>query len=591
MKRSEVKEEYKWKTEDMFPTDEAFEKAFADAEKMINFSRFAGKLGDSESLLGFFKADDEFGILFDRLAVYASMKHDEDSALSKYAAYDAKIMSMYSKYATEISFFEPELAEQDEGYLKSLLSDKRFADYDYLLKKIIRNKPHTLSEKEERLIGMSNEIFNNFYESFSMIDNLEVPLPEIDFEGKKTKLTHGVYGLIMDGGSREERKEAYEKYYAAYGSLINTITSIYSGNVKKDVFLSKVYKFGSCLEMALFSEDVDRAVYDNLLKTVNESLPEMHRYVADRKKILGYDKLYFYDMYTPLVEDAEFKLSYDDAYAYVIKGLAPLGKEYQALLKRGYDERWIDVEETDGKRSGAYSNGCYGVHPYVLLNYQPNLNNVFTIAHEMGHSLHSHFSNNSQPFAKASYKIFVAEVASTVNEVLLLKFMLKDAKDEKLKKYILNYYLDMIRGTLFRQTMFSEFEYEAHSMVERDEPLTREGLCSLYADIGKKYYGDAIEHDYNISCEWARIPHFYRAFYVYKYATGIISAINIAHRILTEGQDAVKDYFKFLSGGCSTDPVSLLKLAGVDLSTDKPFRFAMQEFENALKEFERMMKV
>lgn len=591
MKRSEVKEEYKWKTEDMFPTDEAFEKAFADAEKMINFSRFAGKLGDSESLLGFFKADDEFGILFDRLAVYASMKHDEDSALSKYAAYDAKIMSMYSKYATEISFFEPELAEQDEGYLKSLLSDKRFADYDYLLKKIIRNKPHTLSEKEERLIGMSNEIFNNFYESFSMIDNLEVPLPEIDFEGKKTKLTHGVYGLIMDGGSREERKEAYEKYYAAYGSLINTITSIYSGNVKKDVFLSKVYKFGSCLEMALFSEDVDRAVYDNLLKTVNESLPEMHRYVADRKKILGYDKLYFYDMYTPLVEDAEFKLSYDDAYAYVIKGLAPLGKEYQALLKRGYDERWIDVEETDGKRSGAYSNGCYDVHPYVLLNYQPNLNNVFTIAHEMGHSLHSHFSNNSQPFAKASYKIFVAEVASTVNEVLLLKFMLKDAKDENLKKYILNYYLDMIRGTLFRQTMFSEFEYEAHSMVERDEPLTREGLCSLYADIGKKYYGDAIEHDYNISCEWARIPHFYRAFYVYKYATGIISAINIAHRILTEGQDAVKDYFKFLSGGCSTDPVSLLKLAGVDLSTDKPFRFAMQEFENALKEFERMMKV
>lgn len=591
MKRSEVKEEYKWKTEDMFPTDEAFEKAFADAEKMINFSRFAGKLGDSESLLGFFKADDEFGILFDRLAVYASMKHDEDSALSKYAAYDAKIMSMYSKYATEISFFEPELAEQDEGYLKSLLSDKRFADYDYLLKKIIRNKPHTLSEKEERLIGMSNEIFNNFYESFSMIDNLEVPLPEIDFEGKKTKLTHGVYGLIMDGGSREERKEAYEKYYAAYGSLINTITSIYSGNVKKDVFLSKVYKFGSCLEMALFSEDVDRAVYDNLLKTVNESLPEMHRYVADRKKILGYDKLYFYDMYTPLVEDAEFKLSYDDAYAYVIKGLAPLGKEYQALLKRGYEERWIDVEETDGKRSGAYSNGCYDVHPYVLLNYQPNLNNVFTIAHEMGHSLHSHFSNNSQPFAKASYKIFVAEVASTVNEVLLLKFMLKDAKDEKLKKYILNYYLDMIRGTLFRQTMFSEFEYEAHSMVERDEPLTREGLCSLYADIGKKYYGDAIEHDYNISCEWARIPHFYRAFYVYKYATGIISAINIAHRILTEGQRAVKDYFKFLSGGCSTDPVSLLKLAGVDLSTDKPFRFAMQEFENALKEFERMMKV
>ncbi len=353
MKRNEVKEEYKWKVEDLFPTDEDFEKAYADAEKMINFSRFSGKLSDSGVLLEFFKADDKFGMLFDRIAVYASMKHDEDSAVSKYSAYDSKIMAMYSKYATEISFVEPELAEQDENYLKSLLTDKRFEDYEYVLRKIIRNKAHTLSEKEERLIGMSNEIFNNFYESFSMIDNLEVPLPEIDFEGKKTKLSHGVYGLIMDGGKREERKEAYEKYYSAYNSLINTITSIYSGNVKKDVFLSKAYKFGSCLEMALFSEDVDRAVYDNLLKTVDENLPKMHRYVADRKKILGYDKLYFYDMYTPLVADTEFKMNYDEAYAYVIKGLAPLGKEYQALLKKGYDERWLDVEETDGKRSGA----------------------------------------------------------------------------------------------------------------------------------------------------------------------------------------------------------------------------------------------
>lgn len=591
MKRNEVKEEYKWKVEDLFPTDEDFEKAYADAEKMIDFSRFSGKLSDSGVLLEFFKADDKFGMLFDRIAVYASMKHDEDSAVSKYSAYDSKIMAMYSKYATEISFVEPELAEQDENYLKSLLTDKRFEDYEYVLRKLIRNKAHTLSEKEERLIGMSNEIFNNFYESFSMIDNLEVPLPEIDFEGKKTKLSHGVYGLIMDGGKREERKEAYEKYYSAYNSLINTITSIYSGNVKKDVFLSKAYKFGSCLEMALFSEDVDRAVYDNLLKTVDENLPKMHRYVADRKKILGYDKLYFYDMYTPLVADTEFKMNYDEAYAYVIKGLAPLGKEYQALLKKGYDERWLDVEETDGKRSGAYSNSCYDVHPYVLLNYQPNLDNVFTVAHEMGHSLHSYFSNGAQPYAKASYKIFVAEVASTVNEVLLLKYMLKDAKDEKLKKYLLNFYLDMMRGTLFRQTMFAEFEYEAHAMAERGEPLTKEGLCELYAGIGKRYYGDAIEHDYNISCEWARIPHFYRAFYVYKYATGIISAINIAHGILTEGEPAVKNYFRFLSGGCSTDPVSLLKLAGVDLSTEKPFRYAMQEFENTLKEFEQLMKV
>ena len=309
------------------------------------------------------------------------------------------------------------------------------------------------------------------------------------------------------------------------------------------------------------------------------------------KKILGYDKLYFYDIYAPLVKGVEVNYSYDEAYKLVIEGLAPLGKEYQQLLKRGYDERWIDVEETEGKRGGAYSTGCYGVHPYVLLNYQPTLNEVFTIAHEMGHSIHTWFSQNNQPFSKSQYKIFVAEVASTVNETLLLKYMLKNAEDVNLKKYLLNYYLDSIRATLHRQTMFAEFEDAAHNMAERDEPLTKEALCGIYAEIGKKYYGEDIEHDYNISCEWTRIPHFYRAFYVYKYATGITAAINIAKRILTEGEPAVKEYFNFLSGGCSTDPVSLLKLAGVDLSTKAPFEVAMAEFDETLKELEKLMNI
>ncbi len=591
MKRSEVKTEYKWKVEDLFATDEQWEKEFAKLEKEIDFSKFAGKLNDSDTLLKFFKTDDEFAKIFDRLAVYASMRHDEDSAVSKYSAYDAKIYSLYTKYATGQAFFSPEMAKQSDEYLTSLINDKRFADYDYVLKKIIKSKPHTVSEQEEKLVSLAGEVFYNFRETFSMIDNLEVPLPEIEFEGAKTRLSHGLYGIILRSDDREKRKEAYDKYYGAYNSLINTITSAYVGNVKSDIFYSKVYKYNSCLERALFSEDVDRSVYDNLLKTVDKNLAVLHRYVADRKKILGYDKLYFYDMYTPLVEGAELKLNYDEAYKYVIEGLAPLGKDYQALLKKGYDERWIDVEETDGKRSGAYSTGAYGVHPYVLLNYQPDLDNVFTVAHEMGHSIHTHFSSLNQPYAKSNYKIFVAEVASTVNEVLLLKYMLKNNPDANFKKYILNYYLDMIRATLFRQTMFAEFEYSAHDTAEKGEPLTKEGLCDIYAEIGKKYYGSEIEHDYNISCEWARIPHFYTAFYVYKYATGIISAMNIANRILTEGDKAVKDYFKFLSGGSSTDPVSLLKLAGVDLSTDKPFNFAMKEFEDTLKEFERLMGI
>ena len=390
---------------------------------------------------------------------------------------------------------------------------------------------------------------------------------------------------------RAKREEAYKKYYAAYIGLLNTITANYYGNVKKDVFLSRVYNFDSCLDHALFSEDVDKKVYENLLESVTENCSVMHRYIADRKKILDVDKLYFYDVYAPLVEDAEIKMSYDEAYEYVVEGLAALGSEYQALLRKGHDERWIDVEETEGKRSGAYSAGVYGVHPFVLLNYQPTLSDIFTIAHEMGHSLHTYFSQKNQPYAKSDYKIFVAEVASTVNETLLLKYMLGKVNDVKIKKYLLNYYLDSVRATLHRQTMFAEFEYEAHKMVENGTPLTRENLCEVYAGIGKKYYGEAIEHDYEISCEWCRIPHFYSSFYVYKHATGIISAMNIVNKILTEGESAIKNYFKFLSGGSSTDPVSLLKLAGVDLETKQPFDFAMKEFEKTLLEFEKLMEI
>lgn len=589
MKRSEVKENYKWRVEDIFSADTEWEKAYAEAEKRINFSKYAGKLGDADTLLKLLKESDELDKLISRLGVYAYMRKCEDAAVTKYNAYNAKIGMLSTKYSTEFAFFNPEMAKLDESYLKQVIEDSRFKDYDYSLKRILARKPHVLSEPEERLIGMAGEIFSNFSDIFDMIDDLELPLPEINLDGKTTKLSHGVYSVILHGDDREKRKEAYEKYYGAYTSLINTITQTYFGNVKKDVYLSKSYKYATCLERALFNEDVDRKVYDNLLKSVDGGLPTLHRYIADRKKIFGYDKIYFYDMYNALVCGAEMKLSFDDAYAYVIKGLAPLGKEYQSLLKKGYDERWIDVEETEGKAGGAYSIGCFGVHPFVLLNYQPTTNDIFTVAHEMGHSLHTYFSDKNQPYAKSSYTLFVAEVASTVNEVLLLKYMLNDAKDIALKKYLLNYYLDMIRATLFRQTMFAEFEYKAHTLVENNEPLTKDALCNMYSELGKKYYGNDIEHDYNISCEWARIPHFYRAFYVYKYSTGIITAINIANRILKEGQKAVDDYFKFLSGGSSTDPVSLLKYAGVDLTSTKPFEFAMNEFDNTLKEFEKLM--
>ena len=337
MKRNEVKQQYKWNTSDIFSSDEEWEKCFKQAESSLCFSEFAGKLHNSDSLLEFYREDDRFSILLERLAIYANLKHDEDAGISKYGAYYAKVVSLYSKYSTELAFFEPEMAKIDESYLKSLLSDERFSDYDYSIKKIIKRKSHTVSEQEERLIGMSGEIFESFRETFGMIDNLDLPLPEIEWEGESVKLSHGTYGIILHSENRDKRKEAYEKYYGAYKSLINTITSVYHGNVKKDVYLSKVYKYGSCLEHALFNEDVDRIVYDNLLKTVDKNLPSMHRYISDRKKLLGYDKLYFYDIYAPLVQGADLKLTFDEAYDYVIKGLAPLGKEYQALLKKGYD--------------------------------------------------------------------------------------------------------------------------------------------------------------------------------------------------------------------------------------------------------------
>ncbi|MCD8041400.1 MAG: oligoendopeptidase F [Clostridia bacterium] len=591
MQRDQVKENRKWKTEDIYSSDEEWEKSFEQLSAQLNFSQYAGKLSDKKTLLKFLKESDKFSEQFMKLGTYAHMKHDEDTRVSKYTAYYSKIYSLDSAYNTEVAFFEPEMAGLDEEYLNSLLNDSDFSDYDYMIKSIIKGKPHVISEEQEKIVALAGESLNTFSEIFSMIDSADLPLGEVTYNGKKEKLTHGLYSIALHTGTREDRKEVYEKYYAAYQSLLNTITANYYGSIKSDVFLSKVYKFDSCLEHALFAEDVDKKVYDNLIHSVKSNLSSMHRYIADRKKILGYDKLYFYDVYTPLVSDADVKMDYDEAYDYVIKGLAPLGKEYQALLKKGHDERWIDVEETEGKKSGAYSIGSYGVHPYVLLNYQQTTNDIFTIAHEMGHSLHTYFSCNNQPYAKSSYKIFVAEVASTVNEVLLLKYMLADAKDEQLKKYLLNYYLDTIRATLHRQTMFAEFEYKAHTMAEKGQPLTTENLCEMYAELGKEYYGNDIEHDYNISCEWMRVPHFYRAFYVYKYATGITAAINIAKRILTEGQPAVDDYFKFLSAGSSDDPVSLLKLAGVDLSCEEPFAVAMAEFDETLNEFEKLMGI
>ena len=588
MERKEVETQYRWKTEDIFGSDEAWEAAFAALETLPDVSSFRGNLNTAENVAAYFALTDAYEIKLMRVYLYAFLKHDEDVRVTKYNAYVAKVMSLFTRYGAETSFAVPELTALPEETLAAIAADERLKDYDYSLKRLIARKKYVLSEKEELILAQTSEPLSVAGDVFDMLDDAELNLPYMIYQGKRVRLSHGLYSVIMSGSDREARAKAFKKYYSAYEKIINTLATTYYGNVKKDIFYKNVRGYESCLQAAIFEEDVSRDVYDNLVSAVDTYAPVMHRYMEVRKKTLGLDEMHMYDLPIPLVEDAELRLSFEDAFELVLKGLSPLGEEYNALLRKGRDERWIDVCETEGKRGGAYSIGIYGNHPYVLLNYQQTTHDVFTIAHEMGHALHSYFSNANQPYAKADYKIFVAEVASTVNEVLLLKYLLHTTEDKKLKKYLLNYFMDMIRTTLFRQTQFACFEQEAHAMAERGEPLNKDNLSDLYYSLNKKYYGDALTHDKQIAIEWARIPHFYRSFYVYKYATGITAAIAIAGKILSEGKPAVERYFEFLKGGCSTDPVSLLKGAGADLTDKETFASAMREFETALAEFESL---
>ncbi len=589
MDRKDVEPRYKWKTSDIFAGDEEWEKAYSLLEGKLDFSKWKGRLSDAENVLAYFRAEEELSMEGMKVYLYAFLKHDEDVRESKYNSYLSKIVNFFTRFGAETSFAIPELTALPDEVLDAFMKDERLKDYDYFFARLKARKKYTLSEAEERILAQAEEPLSAAGDVFEMLDNAELNLPEIEFEGEKLTLSHGLYSVIMNGKDREKRKEAFGLYYGAYRKIINTLATTYYGNVQKDIFFKNVRGYSSCLDMALFEEDVEKYVYDNLIDAVHGATPLMHRYMALRKKVLGLDEMHMYDIYPSLVEDAELKLTYEEAYELVLKGLAPLGKEYGALLRKGRDEGWIDVCETEGKRNGAYSIGVYGNHPYVLLNYQKTTHDVFTIAHEMGHSIHSWFSNLNQPYAKSEYKIFVAEVASTVNEVLLLKYLLKTTKDRQLKKYLLNYFMDMIRTTLFRQTQFAEFEEQAHALAENGEPLNKDNLSKLYFDINERYYGEAVTYDRDIEIEWARIPHFYRSFYVYKYATGITAAIAIADKILREGEAAVGNYFRFLSGGCSTDPVSLLKIAGADLTKKETFAAAIGEFEAALEEFENLV--
>lgn len=587
--RNEVAENLKWRLTDIFKDAAEFDALLDKVSKIADMSAYEGKLSDKKTLLECLKKMDEIDTDLEKLDVYAYMKKDLDTRDSESQALLTRVENVIISYSSSISFMTPELTSLPEKYLEEVIADPDFKDYDYNLKCLLKRKKHVLSKESENVLAMGGQVFGGFHDIFSMIDNADMPFPTIDVDGKPVKVTHGMYGLLLQSEDRDVRERAFKAYYKAYISLINTISATYIGNVNKDVFLSRVRKYDSCLSQALENEDVSARVYENLLECVHDGLPLMHRYIADRKKALGLDEMHMYDIYTPIVKNEDLTMSYEDAFKLVRKGLAPLGEDYGKLLQTAHDEGWIDVEETDGKRSGAYSICVYALpHPYVLLNYQPTIHDIFTIAHELGHAIHSYKSDAAQPKSKCDYKIFVAEVASTVNEVLLLKYLLKNTKSKSLKKYLCSYYMDMIRTTLYRQTMFAEFEYIAHDAAEKGVPLTKDFLNGKYLELNKKYYGNDIVSDDEIAYEWARIPHFYTSFYVYKYATGIISAISIAERIYKEGDKAVEDYFRFLSSGGSDSPVELLKLAGVDLNEKDAFKAAMKSFEDTLEEFENI---
>ena len=593
MKRNEVPKHLQWKITDLFESDEAWEKAFSAFEQKYgnyDFSVFSGKLADKQTLLDCLSVIDQITREIEKIYLYANLRHHEDMRVAKNSASVAKVGALVSKIFAEFAFVEPQLTKLSETQLNDFINDSDFAPYNYRLQKIAKSKSHVLSEAEEKLLALSSDVLGDFQSVFSMLNNANLNLPKADFNGEETQVSHGMYGVVMRSGNREERKDWFEKYYSAYIKLIDAISQTYYSSVKADVLFKTAKKYDSCMQMAMSGEDVNPKVYENLLKATHDALPIMHEYMRVRKSALGFDEQHMYDIHVPLVSGVEFKLPFDEAYELVVEGLAPLGKDYQSLLKKGKADGWIDVCENEGKRSGAYCAGVYDApHPYVLLNYQPTISDTFTIAHEMGHAMHTYKSNAKQPYAKADYTIFLAEIASTVNEVLLLKHLYHKTDDVALKKYLLNYYMDMFRATLFRQTQFAEFEQLAHAKAEAGEALTKENLNEIYYDLNKQYYGDGVVHDSEIAYEWARIPHFYNAFYVYKYATGIISAISLVKRILTEGESAVNDYFEFLSAGGSTDPVSILQKAGVDLTSETPFKVAMQEFEETLSTFKTLL--
>lgn len=590
--RSEVPEQFKWALEDIYATDEKWAEDLQKLKSMPErIAAFKGRLSESaDTLYDFMQLSDEISVLCDSLGNYAQRRSDEDTANAKYQGFLGQLMNAYVAVNSAGSFETPEIISIEEDKLQKFYEDKpELKLYKRALDKLRRKKAHILSEAEEKILALTGEMGQSPENIYSMFSDADLRFPDaVDKDGKAHQVTHGSYIPLVQSEDRVLRKSAFESMYGTFDKFKNTCAATLSAQIKAVNFYAKARRYDSSLEAALDGTEVPVSVYKNLIEAVHDNMHYMYDYVALRKKLLGVDELHFYDLYTPVVPDADMKITFEEAKETVLKALAPMGEDYLAILKEGFENRWIDVYENEGKTSGAYSAGAR-VHPYVLLNHKDTLNCMFTLAHEMGHAIHSYLSNKNQPVVYSDYVIFVAEVASTCNEALLMQYLLKNTEDKKQRAYLINYFLEQFRTTLYRQTMFAEFELKINEMVAAGESLTAEGLNELYGELNKLYFGDGIVLDDEIKLEWARIPHFYYDYYVYQYATGYSAAIALSQRILKYGEPAVKDYIGFLKGGCSTDPISLLKGAGVDMATTQPINEALAMFGELVKEMEEAM--
>ncbi|AGA57568.1 oligoendopeptidase F [Thermobacillus composti KWC4] len=589
-KRSETNPKYRWRLEDLFASQADWDREYEQAKALIaKAAEFQGKLADPARLKACFELEDELSLHVERLYVYANMRHHEDTAEPNNMALADKSKKLSVEANEALSFITPEVLSLPDETLEKMIADPNLAPYKFTLEEMRRQKAHVLGKSEEALLAQAGNISQAPNTIFGMLNNADLKFPTIKNEnGEDVELTHGTYIQFLESRDRSVREAAFKAMYETYGKLKNTLASTLAANVNKNLFYARARKYPSALEMSLFADNIPKDVYTNLIDTIHRHLPLMYRYMELRRKLLGVEELHMYDLFAPLVEEFKMEIPYEQAKLTVLEGLAPLGPDYQNVLKEGFEGGWIDVYENQGKRSGAYSWGAYGTHPYVLLNHKDNLNSMFTLAHEMGHALHSYYSDRHQSYRNAQYTIFLAEVASTLNESLLMDYLLKRTNDPKEKMYLLTYYADQFRTTVFRQTMFAEFEKIIHEKAEAGESLTPQLLSKIYYDLNKLYYGDGMVVDQDIEMEWARIPHFYSSFYVYKYATGFSAATSFAKQILDEGEPAVERYLGFLKSGGSDYSINILKRAGVDMSTPEPIEQAMSVFEDLIRQMEEL---